>query len=122
MLDVPKGLEAAPPKPLNGAGALPGVPKAGALAAVLKLKAGVLAAVPPKAGVLAPPKPNAELLAAPKAGALKPAKSEVVAAGWLCGGADALAKLKADDEAPNRPAGALGFHVEMKFGTTISSG
>ena len=83
MLVAPKGLEAAPPKPPNGAGALLGVPKAGALPAVLKLKAGVLGAAPPKAG------------------ALKPAK---LACGWLSGAADALAKLKAEDEAPNRPA------------------
>ena len=80
---------------------------------MLKLKgAALVAAGPPKPAPLIPPKPKAELLAAPnagvdapKAGVLKPENSDELAPGWLCRGALALAKLKAEEEAPKRPAG-----------------
>lgn len=103
MVEPPNGLDDAPPKPPKPAGALAGA------AALLKLNGAGLAAVPPNAEPL---KLKAELLAAPnggveapppKAGVLKPANNEPEAAGWLCGAALALAKLKAEEEAPKRP-------------------
>jgi hypothetical protein len=102
-VEPPNGLDDAPPKPPKPAGALAGA------AALLKLNGAGLAAVPPNADPL---KLKAELLAAPnggveapppKAGVLKPANNEPEAAGWLCGAALALAKLKAEEEAPKRP-------------------
>lgn len=105
ILLLPIGVDTAPKLPNE---VLPGVPNAGVLAPP-KPKVDVLAPAAPRAGALEPPKDNAELLAAPKAdppkdGALKPPKRDGAVAGWLCGAPDALAKLKAEDEAPNSPA------------------
>ena len=113
--EPPKGLEEAPLKPPKPAGVL------AEAVALLKLNGAALAGVPPNADPLRPPKLKAELLAAPKGGVeaappkdgvLKPANSEEVAAGWLCGAALALAKLKAEEDAPKSPVGKCQFSEE----------